>query len=180
MRVIKARPTLKALARCYNEPGSDRANDLFDQYGMGDMYGILEDAAKLGLATWVVAVVPVVAVSVAVRALITGRHSQREATAKSIYRDYLKLAFENPNLAKPPPERKDELKQDEKYRWFVAFMLNSCDEIALSTRGNPAWRKVIFEDLKSHKEYLMSPQFREDGGWPLYSPELKDIWKRGS
>jgi hypothetical protein len=134
-----------------------------------------------GLATVMTAIVAMVAVIVAVIALITGRNSQREATAKAIYRDYLKLAFENPELANPyrgALKRKDDLKQDERYRWFVAFMLNSCGEIARSKPGDETWRKAILEDLKMHNDYLKSPIFDEDGGWPLYSHELRDIWHK--
>lgn len=135
----------------------------------------LENAASLGGLA-----IAVVTAIVAVVALKSSWDAQAQATAKGIYRDYLKLAFENHDLANPRLKPERDLKQDERYRWFVAFMLNACDEIALSMRGNPAWRKVIFEDLESHRDYLMSPEFREDGGWPLYSPELKDIWRSGS
>jgi hypothetical protein len=130
----------------------------------------LENAATLGG----LAIAGVTAV-VAVVALKLSWDAQAQATAKGIYRDYLKLAFENPVLANPSLEHKGDLKRDERYRWFVAFMLNACDEIALSIRRNPAWRKVICEDLKFHRDYLLSPEFREDGGWTLYSCELKDI-----
>jgi len=110
--------------------------------------------------------------------------TQREATAKDIYRDYLELAFKNPKFAYPPKfigqaegdwKQEGEWNTDEKYRWFVSFMLNSCDEIAQSNAREKFWRDTIFEDLKRHKEYLKSPQFGEDGGWRLYSPELKKI-----
>jgi hypothetical protein len=39
------------------------------------------------------------AVLVAWRQLALNRENQRETTAKSIFREYLKLAFENPDLA---------------------------------------------------------------------------------
>ena len=134
------------------------------------MSWILECAAALGgLATVVIAVVAIVTA-------INAVNSQREATAKEIYRDYLKLAFDNPELANPRGfDNPSNLNQNERYRWFVAFMLNSCDEIARSKSKDKGWRKTIIEDLRFHKVYLKSPEFDEDGGWYLYSHELKGI-----
>ena len=135
--------------------------------------------------------------SVAAWAGIYAVNSQREATAKDIYRDYLKLAFENPEFANPSEFFWDlsSLKKNEQYRWFVAFMLNSCDEIARSelrgkgwreiislddTKKREGWRKTILLDLQMHKEYLddSCSEFKADGGWDLYSSELKNIAKK--
>jgi hypothetical protein len=104
----------------------------------------------------------------------SAKKSQREATAKTVYHDFLKLAFENPKYAYP--ERG--LLNDEKYRWFVAIVLNACDEIAWSVFPDHVWEAVVFEELKPHAEYLTSPQFKEDGEWRLYSPKLKNVWER--
>jgi len=130
---------------------------------------ILENPDKF--ASVVMAVTAVLAWVTAVGAVLVGRKSQREATAKDIYRDYLKLAFQNPEVAEP---RKGDALREERYRWFVAFMLTSCDEI-VRIRPGKDWRKAIFKDLESHLDYLRSDLFIEDGGWPLYSPELKRI-----
>jgi len=141
------------------------------------MCWIFENAEKLGgLATVITAIVAVAAAIFAWRTIESSRASQQEATAKDIYRDYLRLAFDNPKLANPRAfENPERLKQDEKYRWFVAFMLNSCDEIARSQPEDNSWRKAIIEDLKFHVDYLKSSQFKEDGGRSLYSLELRDI-----
>src|SRR6202030_403452 len=110
-----------------------------------------------------------------------GKNIQEEATAKDLFRDYLKLAFEYPKLAKPNEfvgeddgywRQKGAWNKDERYRWFVAFMLNACDEIIRSMSQDKVWRKSITEDLKYHEEYLTSDEFhRDDGGWNFYSPE---------
>ena len=44
-------------------------------------------------------IVALIAVLVAWRQLALNRANQRETTAKAIFRDYLKLAFDNPDLA---------------------------------------------------------------------------------
>jgi hypothetical protein len=114
---------------------------------------------------------------------------QREATAKDLFRDYLQLAFEHPKFANPDKfigndkdkwKRKGEWNEDERYKWFVAFMLNACDEIIRSLPRDETWRRAILEDLRFHKEYLRSNEFDDDGGWSFYSRELKDIWERRS
>jgi hypothetical protein len=119
-------------------------------------------------------------VPIAIIAIFCASRSQREATAKDIYRDYLKLAVANPRLANPRDFEisKDDRKQLERYRWFVAFMMNSCDEIARTRGRDEGWRNTIIEDLKMHIEYLRSPEFVDDGGWGLYSRRLKDIYDR--
>jgi hypothetical protein len=138
------------------------------------MAWIWENADKLGaLATVATATIAVIALIFAAKQIAAGKASQREATAKDIYRDYLKLAFEHPDFAYPG-ER--DLKQDNEYRWFVAFMLNSCDEITECLPGNELWRKTILEDLRLHTDYLNSRQFSEIGGWSMFSSGLKNIF----
>jgi|SRR5580704_8872794 hypothetical protein len=141
-----------------------------------------------GLATVGTLIVALCALKFAREQISEAKNSQREATAKDIYRDYLELAFNNPKFANPAEfingaggdgwKQKGEWNKDERYRWFVSFMLNSCDEIAQSKPGDESWRKTIFLDLQYHQDYLKSPQFVEDGGWNLYSPELKNIVDR--
>jgi hypothetical protein len=129
-------------------------------------------------ATVALAAIAVIAAFITAWAAINARNSQREATAKDIYRDYLKLAFQHPKFANP--EAFGDLaamSKNEEYRWFVAFMLNSCDEIARIKSRDKGWRKTIRLDLRMHEEYLESPEFVEDGGWGLYSRELKCIAK---
>ena len=88
----------------------------------------------------------------------------------------LKLALSNPKLANPSKfEHAGDLNKNEEYRWFVAFMLNSCDEIAQTQAEDKDWRKTLRLDLRAHAEYLKSPEFIEDGGWGMYSDQLKSI-----
>ncbi|MGJ5069844.1 hypothetical protein [Bradyrhizobium oligotrophicum] len=150
------------------------------------MSWIFDNAEKLGgLATMLTACIAIFALFFAHKQIQEARNSQREATAKEIYGDYLKLAFENPNFANPKIyvgtankgwKHEGDWIQDERYRWFVAFMLNSYDEICSISRKDETWRKVILMDLRCHREYLKSRHFIEDEcGWDLFSPELKEI-----
>lgn len=146
---------------------------------------IWENAEKIsGVAEGLIALFAFAGVVIAWWTVINARNSQREATAKHIYGEYLKLAVGHPDLANPEfmSDRQESnnsvecLKRREQYRWFVASMMNACDEIARIRPGDTGWRDTILEDLKMHIDYLRSRQFVEDGGWRLYSRELKDIY----
>ncbi|WP_316219322.1 hypothetical protein [Bradyrhizobium sp. SZCCHNR2026] len=150
------------------------------------MSWIFDNAEKLGgIATALTACVALCALIFARKQIQEAKNSQREATAKDIYRDYLKLAFEHPQFANPAIfvgeakgnwKRTGEWIQDEKYRWFVAFMLNSYDEICSIAQGDKIWHEVILIDFKYHKDYLKSREFgEEERGWDLFSPELRKI-----
>src|ERR1700689_3100047 len=99
------------------------------------MCWILANAEKLGgLATVGTLIVAVIALGFAYQQIQETRDVQSQATAKDVYRDYLNLAFENPAYSNPTKfikapngggwNNKEEWIKDEKYRWFVAFMLN--------------------------------------------------------
>jgi hypothetical protein len=140
---------------------------------MDSFMGLWADAEKLGsLAQLVIMGSAIAALVLAGCQIAQARRIQREATAKDIFRDYLKLAFEYPQYASPKPE----LTGDEKYRWFVAFVLNTCDEIAQSVGSSEYWQYSIVTELTPHAAYLTSSGFVEDGGWKLYSPDLRVIW----
>jgi hypothetical protein len=150
---------------------------------MGSIFEwVLKNGDKLGgLATVLMMFIALWALSFANRQI----SAQREATAKDIYRDYLKLAFDNPKYANPKKfgatskERWKEWIQDEKYRWFVAFMLNSYDEIISSRPGDDDWLLVALADFKVHEGYLTSSAFlKDEDGWSLFSPALAEIAKK--
>ena len=79
-----------------------------------------ENAEKFGnLAQLVLTAAAVIALGFAYLQVRSAEKSQREATAKEIYRDYLMVAFENPELASPDDDNQ-KIIRDDKYRWFVA------------------------------------------------------------
>jgi hypothetical protein len=142
------------------------------------MMWLWNNAEKLGnLAQIFTAVVAIIALSFAYLQVRSIRQSQREATAKGLYRDYLMLAFKHPNLA--TPEKDKNLIQRDDYRWFVSVLLNCCDEI-LDTVDDDTWRKVIAAELQYHIPYLKSKYFldlEEDKGWSLYSEKLARVFR---
>ena len=131
-----------------------------------------------GLAQLALTVTAIVALGFAYLQIRISQRSQREATAREIYRDYLRLAFEYPGLASPEDDRK--IIQDYKYRWFVAVMLNACEEILEVFKADKTWREVILAEMEYHVPYLHSKLFLaddEDRGWKLYSEDLKELFE---
>ncbi len=140
------------------------------------MTWVWDNADKIGnISQMVTTLIAIGAVGLAYWQVTAARRAQREATAKDLYRDYLRLAFENPKLAVPDPED-EKLIQQEKYRWFASILLNACDEI-LYCIDDDVWRSVIITELGYHTSYLQSKFFIEDGGWNLYSKTLHEVFK---
>jgi hypothetical protein len=140
-----------------------------------------ENAEKIGnLAQVLTLVTAIIAVVFAYRQIYTARRSQQEATAKELYQDYLQLAFKHPKYAVPEAGDKNIIKTDQ-YRWFVAVLLNSCDEILACVPRDDDWKRIIAAELEYHEPYLTSPYFLnpdEDRGWTLYSKELKEVFEK--
>lgn len=109
------------------------------------------------------------------RQINSGRIAQREATAKAVYCDYLKLAFDHPVYDSINDAHAVD---DKKYSRFVGILLNACDELALGMPSNEMWEKVISAELRPHARFLASEQFRDVGGWNLYSCALRSIGLR--
>ena len=124
------------------------------------------------------ALLAVFALRFAAKQIHAGREAQREATAKDLYFDYLMLAFNHPSLAYPDGNKN--LIEDDKYRWFVSILLNSCEEILACFPEDKIWSKVIAAELEHHSHYLDSKLFsdeNEDRGWMLYSDELMRLYE---
>ena len=79
------------------------------------------------------------------------------------------------------PEASDqEIIRDYRYRWFVAIMLNACEEILATFENDETWGKVVLAEMEYHKAYLNSKFFLaddEDRGWELYSDDLKMLFE---
>jgi hypothetical protein len=141
---------------------------------------IWEHAERLGsLAQLALTFIAVIALVFAYLQIRSSQQSQQQATAKEIYRDYLRLSFDNPSLASPKDDDQ-EIISDYRYRWFVAVMLNACEEILATFGNDDTWNNVVLAEMEYHKTYLHSQFFlstREDRGWELYSSELRALFE---
>ena len=137
---------------------------------------IVEKAA--GVAT---AVIAGVALFIAWRQLRRSHEDQKAATAKSLYKDYLRLAYESPMLSSPSyPKRcpgyrairKDRV-EFERYEWYVACLLFSVEEI-LNLEGGGEWAFTLTAQLKYHALYLKSYPFEGNH----YTPAVQQLIRR--
>jgi hypothetical protein len=82
--------------------------------------------------------------------LVLNPISQRETTAKVTFREYLKLAFENPDLASGKIDKMDKVKF-EKYRWFVRYFLWAVEEMLRFAKRDPIWLENIRIQMLAHR-----------------------------
>jgi hypothetical protein len=89
-----------------------------------------------------------------------------EQDAQATYSDYLKLCFENPELAcsdlaiKTLPTKSFEglgsitTKESERYIWFLSMMLSANEKIYFSCPNDAAWLRCIKSQIGYHWESL--------------------------
>src|SRR5262245_47828887 len=87
------------------------------------------------------------AVDVASTQLGTNRAKQRETTAKGVFREYLKHAFDHPQFATPDYAKLRQAPDEyEKYSWFVAYLLWTSEEMlryADSYGKDTTWKRNV-------------------------------------
>jgi len=134
------------------------------------MFGwlISPDAASLGqfiggIAAAVTAGIAVLAAVFAYQQLTVTPRSQREVSAREIWKDYLRLCVEYPHLASGDitKETAKSPVEFEQYEWFVAFMLDACESILLFVADEDEWLDAIDGQIGFHKKYVCSSNFRE-------------------
>jgi hypothetical protein len=124
------------------------------------------------LATVVMAVAAVVALIYAHQQIAEGRKAEHRANANELWREILRLAFENPKLSDPTLklatfdyeaktiDGSPELFQ--KYEMFVDTVLNASEEI-LEVSPSREWKAAVRIQLVPHRLYLQSPHFVHSG-----------------
>ena len=113
---------------------------------------------------------------VAVLKYRSDRKAQNRNNALQSYGAYLKVAFDNPDLARPDDWEK--IKNDraayKKYRWFVSIMLLAFEEVINFAPLDKEWRQAIALQIRYHVPYLREPYFLA-GQIKIYEPELQGI-----
>jgi hypothetical protein len=110
------------------------------------------------------------------------RENQRETIAKTLYREYLKIALERPKFANPGLANIDFRKRTfdgsqetfEQYEWFVSYMLHACEEV-LRISDSDGWKSAIKRQVSYHAEYLNSSAFADEALVEHYSDEIVDL-----
>ena len=137
---------------------------------------IWTNSGKLAeLATVIAAVVAIVAIFFGWRQFTAQVHLQREATAKSIFRDYLMAAVDYPRFASPHLCEIDYKKETfdgeaetyQRYTWFVSVLLLASDQI-LQIKPTETWMRSIKVQLAYHWRYLLKD-------FEALRPEYSDV-----
>jgi hypothetical protein len=109
-------------------------------------------------------------VVVAWRQLHLNRTNQRETTAKTIFREYLKFAFDNPRFAAGDYEEGSV----EKYRWFVGYFLWAYEEMFAFAKHDRAWMVNLQMQAKAHRRLFTDDEiFRNE--LPGYTADAQKL-----
>jgi hypothetical protein len=117
------------------------------------------------------------------------RRAEREASANELWRETLRLGFDNPKLSDPSLKLADfdydKLTIDgsrelfQKYEIYVDTVLNASDEI-LEISPTEDWKTSLRIQLLPHRDYLLSPHFKQSATSTsmakAYDPSCAKFW----
>jgi hypothetical protein len=144
------------------------------------MAWLWDNAVTIG--TLVMAAAAVIALIYAHLSITESRQAERRANANELWRETLRLAFDNPKLSDPTLHLTDfdyealtidgskELFQ--KYELFVDNVLYASEEI-LNVSPTREWERAVQMQLRSHHAYLQSAHFRKSGYLEPYTPRFR-------
>ena len=133
------------------------------------------------LANVVMALSAVAALIYAHLSITEARKAELRGNANELWRETLRLAFDNPKLSDPTLRLADfnydtltidgskELFQ--KYELFVDNILYASEEI-LTVSPTKEWERAVRAQLRTHRAYLESAHFRGSGYLELYTPRF--------
>ena len=92
---------------------------------------------------------------------------QRDQTAREIYREFLNLTVQKPDLANADYCALKDTNQATAYTAYVEYLLYTSEQMIDSS---PDWRAPMASYLEDHMAYLCS-----EGVWDAQSPDIKDL-----
>ena len=92
---------------------------------------------------------------------------QRDQTAREIYREFLNLTVQKPELASADYCALTDTNQITAYAAFVEYMLYTAEQMIDTS---PDWRAPMASYLGDHMAYLCS-----EGIWDAQSPDIRDL-----
>lgn len=134
------------------------------------------------LANVLMAVAAVAALIYAHLSITEARKAELRGNANELWRETLRLAFDNPKLSDPTLHLADfdydaltidgskELFQ--KYELFVDNILYASEEI-LTVSPTREWERAVRAQLRTHRDYLQSSHFRGSGYLELYTAKFR-------
>ena len=134
------------------------------------------------LATVAMGIAAVAALIYAHLQISDSRKGEHRANANELWRETLRLAFDNPKLSDPSLALAefdyDAMTIDgsketfQKYELFVDTVLNASEEI-LQVLPTREWDASVRIQLWQHREYLLSKHFRNSGYLEQYTPRFR-------
>ena len=144
------------------------------------MIWLWENAVSLG--TIIMAAAAIAALIYAHLQISENRRAEHRANANELWRETLRLAFDNPKLSDPTLNLAefdyDALTVDgskelfQKYEVFVDTMLNASEEI-LDVVPSKEWVAAVRIQLRPHRGYLLSQHFLNSGYLEQYTPKFR-------
>jgi hypothetical protein len=92
---------------------------------------------------------------------------QRDQTAREIYREFLNLTVQKPELARADYCALTDPNQITAYAAYVEYLLYTAEQMIDTS---PDWRAPMASYLEDHMAYLCS-----EGIWDAQSPDIKDL-----
>ena len=134
------------------------------------------------LANVVMAAGAVVALIYAHLQIAENKRAERRANANELWRETLRLAFDNPKLSDPTLKLADfdyeertidgSIELFQKYELYVDTILNASEEI-LEVSPTKEWDAAVRIQLKPHRDYLQSAYFQSSGYLEQYGKHFR-------
>ncbi|MBX9827051.1 MAG: hypothetical protein K2Y27_18930 [Xanthobacteraceae bacterium] len=100
----------------------------------------------------------------------------RENSAREIYRAYLQMAVQHPQLAYPENAAVvAAMSRDERarYGWFVSYLLYTCEQILVNFPRDATWRRTCQEQVAYHTPYICSSVVKDEINH--YDPAMRGL-----
>lgn len=131
-------------------------------------------------ATLLGVIIGFITVVIAFEQLKSSKNESRLTNAKQIYKDYLLLAFNNPEFSSLDKndyfKLKCEKEKYEKYEFFVSYMLFVSEEILELTEYDNNWENTLKTQIKYHYYYLNEKK-KDKIYFKMYSDNLNKFIK---
>lgn len=92
---------------------------------------------------------------------------QRDQTAREIYREFLNLTVQKPDLANGDYCAMTDAGQKTAYTAYVEYLVYTAEQMVDTS---PDWRAPMASYLQDHMAYLCS-----EGIWDAQSPDIRDL-----
>jgi hypothetical protein len=139
------------------------------------------------LANLVMAAAAIIALVYAHLQIAENQRAEHRANANELWRETLRLAFDNPKLSDPTLKLAQfdfdartidgSVEQFQKYELCVDTILNASEEI-LEVSPTKQWDAAVRIQLSSHRDYLLSSYFQNSGYLEAYPPKFRDFLYR--